>query len=97
MLETLKPEQVAFYRNQGYLVLENRIPISIIENIRSEIFRFEEEAKQLIDPGVVEINIKLKWYAWLCFGLMHYSIKKEVSSILSKYGPACVIFKINVK
>ncbi|MCG6902145.1 MAG: phytanoyl-CoA dioxygenase family protein [Rhodobacter sp.] len=45
MSEILTPEQAAFYNDQGYLVLENRIPVSVIEDIRAEIARFEDEAR----------------------------------------------------
>ena len=47
LLETLTPDQVSFYREQGYLVLENRIPMDAIEAIRAEISRFEDEARSL--------------------------------------------------
>ena len=45
MAEVLTPDQIAFYEEQGYLVLERQIPMDIIEDIRAEIARFEEEAK----------------------------------------------------
>ena len=44
-LEALTPEQVEFYEREGYLVLENRVPMKIIEDIRAEIKRFEDEAR----------------------------------------------------
>lgn len=44
-LEALTAEQVEFYEREGYLVLENRVPMSIIEDIRAEIARFEDEAR----------------------------------------------------
>ena len=47
MQEVLSPDQIAFYDENGYLVLENRIPQVWIENIRAEIARFEEEAATL--------------------------------------------------
>ena len=43
--EVLSAEQVEFYRSEGYLVLENRIPMDIIESIRAEISRFHDEAR----------------------------------------------------
>ncbi len=46
-LETLNTDQVGFYRENGYLVLENRVPTNVIEAIRSEIARFELEAQGL--------------------------------------------------
>lgn len=52
--ETLTSEQVRFYRENGYLVLENRVPIHLIESIRSEIARFSEEA-----AGLTESNDRL--------------------------------------
>ncbi|MDJ0628169.1 MAG: phytanoyl-CoA dioxygenase family protein [Rhodobacter sp.] len=45
--EVLTDAQIAFYRDNGYLVLENRIPMAAIEAIRAEIARFEEEARGL--------------------------------------------------
>lgn len=47
MSEVLSPEQIEFYRDQGYLVLPDRIPDAIIADIRSEIARFEQEARAL--------------------------------------------------
>lgn len=45
--ESINQQQYEFYQEKGYLVLENQIPMHIIESIRSEISRFEEEAKEL--------------------------------------------------
>ena len=47
MPEALSAEQIAFYEEHGYLVLERRIPMDIIEAIRAEIARFEQEARGL--------------------------------------------------
>ncbi len=47
MPEVLSPDQIAFYEENGYLVLENRIPHVWIDNIRAEIARFEKEAATL--------------------------------------------------
>lgn len=47
MPETLTPDQIAFYEEHGYLVLENRLPMAVVEGLRAEIARFEEEAKSL--------------------------------------------------
>lgn len=44
MSEVLSPDQIADYEKNGYLVLENQIPMPIIEELRSEIARFEREA-----------------------------------------------------
>ena len=54
MLEVLKQEQIEFYRANGYLVLENRVPLQVIEAIRSEITRFEDEAR-----GMTQSNARL--------------------------------------
>ncbi len=45
MPETLNATQIESYRNNGYLVLENRVPMTIIEEIRAEITRFTEMAR----------------------------------------------------
>ena len=45
MPEALSEEQVEFYREAGYLVLEGRVPMETVEAIRSEIARFEEMAR----------------------------------------------------
>lgn len=47
MSEVLSPDQVAFYNDNGYLLLENRVPMDIIEQIRAEIARFEGMARGL--------------------------------------------------
>lgn len=52
--EVLTDEQVSFYENNGYLVLENRVPMHIIEDVRAEITRFQEEAR-----GMTESNDRL--------------------------------------
>jgi ectoine hydroxylase-related dioxygenase (phytanoyl-CoA dioxygenase family) len=52
--EVLSDDQVAFYKAQGYLVLEKRIPDDIVAAIRSEIARFREEAR-----GMTESNDRL--------------------------------------
>ena len=52
--ETLSDDQLAFYKAQGYLVLEKRIPDRILADIRSEITRFKEEAS-----GLTESNDRL--------------------------------------
>ncbi len=44
MPEVLTAEQQAFYAENGYLVLENRVPDGVIQAIRDEIARFEEIA-----------------------------------------------------
>ena len=54
MAEVLSAEQIAFYNEQGYLVVENRIPDSIIADIRAEIARFEDEAR-----GMTESNMRI--------------------------------------
>ena len=46
-LEALTPDDVAFYQETGYLIVENRIPDETISAIRSEIARFEAEAAEL--------------------------------------------------
>ncbi len=45
MTEVLSAAQIAFYRDEGYLVLEKRIPDDVIAAIRAEIARFEEMAR----------------------------------------------------
>lgn len=46
--EVLSEQQVRFYRDQGYLVLEKRIPDDIMQRVRAEIGRFVEEARGMI-------------------------------------------------
>ena len=43
----LSDQQKQFYRNNGYLVLENVIPASIIAQCQTEIERFRDEARNL--------------------------------------------------
>ena len=49
-MEVLTPDQKAFFESNGYLVLENRIPMEIIEAIRNEIAAFEEISKGMTAP-----------------------------------------------
>ena len=46
-MEVLTPEQVSFYSDNGYLLLENRVPRAVIEAIRAEVSRFVDEARGL--------------------------------------------------
>ncbi len=52
--EALSQDQIRFYQDNGYLVLERRVPEDIIADIRSEIARFEDEAR-----GMTESNDRL--------------------------------------
>ena len=45
MPEVLSPDQIAFYNQNGYLVLERHLPQAWIDRIRAEIARFEDEAR----------------------------------------------------
>lgn len=45
MPEVLSQSQIAFYRDNGYLVLERHLPDTVIDDIRTEISRFEDEAR----------------------------------------------------
>ena len=42
MPEQLTSQQIRFYEEYGYLVIENQIPDAWLAKIRAEIFRFEE-------------------------------------------------------
>lgn len=46
-LEVLNSSQLASYRDNGYLVLERRVPMQTIEAVRAEIARFEDEARDM--------------------------------------------------
>ncbi|GAB4368673.1 MAG: hypothetical protein Kow00114_28030 [Kiloniellaceae bacterium] len=43
--EVLSEDQVRFYRDNGYILLEQRVPLEIIEELRREIARFVEQAR----------------------------------------------------
>jgi len=45
--EVLSEEQCRFYEENGYLVLEERIPAEVMQGLREEIARFVEEARGL--------------------------------------------------
>ncbi len=45
--EVLSEEQCRFYEDNGYLVLEQRIPAEVMQGLRDEIARFVEEARGL--------------------------------------------------
>ncbi|MDE0344178.1 MAG: phytanoyl-CoA dioxygenase family protein, partial [Boseongicola sp.] len=49
MAEVLTGDQEAFYAENGYLVLEDRVPSDIIMAIRDEIRRFEEVARTMTE------------------------------------------------
>ncbi|MDH3666213.1 MAG: phytanoyl-CoA dioxygenase family protein [Paracoccaceae bacterium] len=45
MSETLTQAQIDFYGQSGYLILERRVPDDIMDAIRAEIVRFENQAR----------------------------------------------------
>lgn len=45
MTEVLSDAQIAQYEETGYLVLESHLPQSILDSLRAEIARFEDEAR----------------------------------------------------
>lgn len=47
MNDGLRQDQIDFYNQNGYLVLERRIPDTVIGAIRDEVARFEDEARGL--------------------------------------------------
>lgn len=47
-LEALSEQQVRFYRDQGYLVLQKRIPDEVMQGVRDEIARFVAEARGMV-------------------------------------------------
>lgn len=47
MPEALSSSQIETYNEQGYLVLKNHLPDNVIESLRAEIARFEEESRPL--------------------------------------------------
>jgi ectoine hydroxylase-related dioxygenase (phytanoyl-CoA dioxygenase family) len=55
MPEILDESQIQSYRETGYLVLDRHLPSDILDNIRAEITRFEEEAS-----GMTESNDRLE-------------------------------------
>ena len=42
MPELLSDDQIAFYRDNGYLLIEKRVPEDVLDSIRAEIDRFRE-------------------------------------------------------
>jgi len=55
--EVLTADQKAFYDENGYLVLENRIPPKIIDDIRAEIAKYTETARGLTESSA-EIDLE---------------------------------------
>jgi len=51
MNEVLTNAQISTYQENGYLVLESHLPGNIIDSIRSEIARFEEEASSMAESN----------------------------------------------
>jgi len=47
MAGQLTAEQIKFYRDNGYLVLPDQVPMPVIAQVRSEIERFREQAREL--------------------------------------------------
>ncbi|NNL19062.1 MAG: phytanoyl-CoA dioxygenase family protein, partial [Boseongicola sp.] len=45
MPEVLSDDQIASYRENGYVVLERHLPDDVLQDIRREISRFEDEAR----------------------------------------------------
>ena len=55
MPEILTQAQIDAYQDTGYLVLESHLPTDVIENIRAEVARFEDEAR-----GLTQSNDRLE-------------------------------------
>lgn len=51
MSEVLTDSQIKSYEDSGYLMLERHLPIEVIEGIRAEIARFEDEARELTESN----------------------------------------------
>ncbi len=49
--EALTAAQKEFYDENGYLVIENRIPPATLDAIRVEIARFEDEAREMTESN----------------------------------------------
>lgn len=47
MPEVLTETQIASYQESGYLLLENHLPGDVVDSIRMEIARFEDESRQM--------------------------------------------------
>lgn len=47
MPEVLSETQIASYQESGYLLLENHLPGDVVDSIRMEIARFEDESRQM--------------------------------------------------
>ena len=47
MPDVLTPSQIAAYQDRGYLVLERHLPEAVLADIRAEIARFEDEAREM--------------------------------------------------
>lgn len=50
-LECLSPDQVDFYRENGYLLVENRLDADTLRRCHEEIARFREEARALSESS----------------------------------------------
>ena len=59
--EVLTADQAAFYEENGYLLLENRVPMDIIEAIRAEVARFHEEARGMTESN--DRNFSIVFFA----------------------------------
>ncbi len=55
--EVLSEEQMAFYSEQGYLVLEGRIPENRLQEVRDEIARYVEKARGMTTSDL-EIDLE---------------------------------------
>ncbi len=51
MPEVLSDSQINDYQDSGYLVLEKHLSENVVESIRSEISRFEEESRELTESN----------------------------------------------
>jgi ectoine hydroxylase-related dioxygenase (phytanoyl-CoA dioxygenase family) len=46
-MEVLTPDQKASYEENGYLVIENQIPDAVLDSIRAEIAKYQEQARSM--------------------------------------------------
>jgi len=51
MPEVLTQQQIDSYNENGYVVLERHLPDDIVQNIRTEIARFEDESRNMVESN----------------------------------------------
>lgn len=48
-------------------------------------------------PGFATATVRMRWYAWLTLGLLHWAARRRVRRVLVRFAPAGVQIKVRMR